>query len=227
MLMIRRIHLPERPGAGRLGRHVEHDPRSLAYAVSEAGQIVSAKWERHCAPFDQASLGSCAGNAGAGVCMTDPIWKAGRALTEEDAVRIYEQATRIDGIPGHYPPDDTGSSGLAVAKILKRLGFISSYRHAFSLKAALLALGRGPIMVGIPWYTAMDRPRGKSACVSIGGTVRGGHEVELVAIDVKAKTVRGANSWGPDWGDGGYFTMTFDTLGALLAQQGDATILEP
>jgi len=31
-------------------------------------------------------------------------------LTEADAVKLYKVATTLDGIPGKYPPTDTGSS---------------------------------------------------------------------------------------------------------------------
>jgi len=51
------------------------------------------------APFDQGALGSCTGNAMAGVLMTDPIWVPGRNLTEVDAVKLYKAATKLDNVP--------------------------------------------------------------------------------------------------------------------------------
>ena len=36
------------------------------------------------------------------------------------AVKLYEDATVVDGYPGEYPPDDTGSSGLAICKVSQR-----------------------------------------------------------------------------------------------------------
>jgi hypothetical protein len=219
--------VPELPGAGRLGRHVEHDERSRSFAAPAVGPIVSRAWERHCPPFQQGDLGSCTGNALGGVLMTGPFYKPDRIITEEDCVRLYSHATRLDKIPGHYPPEDTGSSGLAVCKAAAKAGLIKSYRHAFALNAVLAALGRGPLIVGINWYAGFDKPQGDGAQLVIGGGVRGGHEVELLAIDVERKLVRGPNSWGLDFGDHGYFTMSFATLERLLGEDGDATVPTP
>src|SRR5882672_8003142 len=108
--MIRKI-IREREGAGRLGRHVEHDPRSRAFSAGTAA-IKSVRHKRHGKAFDQGELGSCTGNAMAGVLMTEPLWIRGRNLAEADAVALYKTATRLDSVPGTYPPNDTGSSGL-------------------------------------------------------------------------------------------------------------------
>ncbi len=222
MIAMRHEHVV--PGK-RLGRHVFHDPKSRHYETPHASSpLISATWERHCPPYDQGDVGSCTGNAMAGALMTGPLWKPGRMLTEDDAVQIYEAGTHIDRIPGAYPPDDTGSTGLAVAKACKLAGLICCYHHAFSLHGALASLGRGPVLIGIPWYEGFDEPMGPLAELKIAGSVRGGHELYLLAIDVDAQRVRGCNSWGSSWGDAGHFTMTFDTLGELLADQGDCTV---
>ena len=209
----------------RLGRHVRHDARSIAHPSPHAdAPLISASWERHCPPYDQGDVGSCTGQAMAGALMTGPLWRTGRKLTEDDAVQIYKAGTHLDRIPGAYLPDDTGSTGLAVAHAAKLAGLIPRYMHAFSLHAALASLGRAPVLIGIAWYEGFDAPVGPHAELKIGGEARGGHEVYLLAIDVDAKTVQGCNSWGPNWGDRGRFTMSFDTLGALLADQGDVTV---
>ena len=218
----------------RLGRHVEHDERSRDYDIeSVVGAGVAlptgiVNHDRHIAPLNQGQLGSCTGNALTGALMTDPLFTTGEVLLDEStAVEIYERATKLDTIPGSYPPEDTGSSGLAVCKAAKDLGLLTSYRHAFSWSAALRSLARTPVIIGVAWYSSFDTPD-PSGFVSItsSATVRGGHEFELVEFDADARTVRACNSWGSGWGDGGYFTFSWDDLERLLskAEQGDATV---
>lgn len=219
------IHILERPGAGRLGRHVEHDERSRAFSVApRLTPLRSVQWPRHCDAFDQADLGSCTGNAMAGALMTGPLYVHGRELTEKDAVALYASATKLDTISGHYPPEDTGSSGLAVAKAAKRAGYIKEYKHAFGTNSALSALTLGPIIIGIGWYEGFDEPQGSDAELVISGDVRGGHELVLDGIDVKSGLVKGTNSWGVNWGNRGRFSMSFGTFKRLLAERGDVVV---
>lgn len=210
----------------RLGRHVEHDPKSLEYPAAVAETLVTTLHHRHARIFDQGQLGSCTGNAMAGVIGTDPIYRGQghEHANEKLAVELYEHATVIDGIPGEYPPDDTGSSGLAVAKAAQQLGFIQSYTHAFGLDHALGHLGLAPVIIGIAWFDSFDQPGPHGLLeISPDAQIRGGHEIEVLGLDVDAQTIRGANSWGPHWGDHGHFTMRWATFDDLLAQQGDVT----
>lgn len=216
--------LPELPGPGRLGRHREHDERSRAFAAEQLHPIRTVRWTRRCRIFDQESLGSCTGQAMAGALGTDSVHRQGMAgLSEFDALALYEYATQLDRIPGSYPPDDTGSSGLAAAKAAKRSGLISAYRHAFSVQAALSALQTGPCLVGIEWLTGCDEPDA-DGLVRYAGEVRGGHEIELVGCDVDAHTVTFANSWGTSYGTDGFFSMSWDDFGAALRRGGDVTV---
>ncbi|MEV5943641.1 hypothetical protein [Streptomyces sp. NPDC051994] len=233
--------IDEHPGAGgRLGRHVEHDPRSRAYALSEdllPGVYSSVTHAVHIPVLDQGDLGSCTGNAAEALAGTDPLYNAIPAATaarptgdasldEQQAVALYSAATRLDSIRGVYPPTDTGSTGLAVAKAAQRAGLISGYQHALSLDAALKALSVTPLIVGVNWYEGFDNPN-SAGLVSISGSVRGGHEFLLYGIDAAAQTVLARNSWGSSWGAGGSFSFSFDDLGRLLDEQGDATVFAP
>lgn len=204
----------------RLGRHVEHDPASWGYQAPLATKLRSVEHERRVGPFNQGNLGSCTGNAMAGLLMTDPFWVPGRALDEKAAVAIYSLGSEKDEFAGQYPPDDTGSSGLGVARAAKQLGYCTSYRHAFGIDQALLALVLRPVITGVPWYEGFDHPD-HNGLVVIDGAIRGGHEFEVVKIDVAAQLVTAVNSWGMGWGVHGRFSFSFETWDALLKQQGD------
>lgn len=211
----------------RLGRHVEHDPRSRAYlAEMSAGPLVTVHHRRYGRAFDQGQVGSCTGNATAGAINTKPIHVPGtHLLTEEDALTIYEHASALDNVPGEYPPDDTGSSGLAAAKAAKAAGWITSYRHAFGIADALRALQLAPVITGVDWFEGFDDPD-DNGFVNIRGQVRGGHEFEVLGyVHADPAYVVCENSWGVEWGDRGRFRMTVDTWARLLSAQGDVTVL--
>lgn len=215
------VSVPGKP----LGRHVWHDDRSRDYAVQEtAAPLKSQLWPRRAPIFDQGQVGSCTGNAMAGWVGTDGDGRAGNpTMREADAVRLYSAATRLDSIRGVYPPDDTGSSGLAVAKAAKHLGEIQSYKHAFGLKAALAALQVGPVITGVGWTSGFDSPD-SSGLVHVTSDVRGGHEFLVRGIDVDRKLVWADNSWGHGWGVNGGFQFSWADWDALLHQQGDVTV---
>lgn len=212
-----------------LGRHIEHDPKSWEFQAPTASKIKTVFHQRRCAPFNQGNIGSCTGNAAAGALMTDPDWQPGRALTEADALAIYELATKLDGYPGEYPPDDTGSSGLGAARAAKKLGYIRSYRHAFGLDQAMHALMLRPTITGAQWKTGFDNPDAHGL-VEFTGSIRGGHEFVQVGYDAVNDLVWNYNSWG-EWGvEGpdedasfgtGMFCFSSATWGQLLAAQGD------
>ncbi len=226
------VHIDEHPGAaegaGRLGRHVEHDSRSLSYLIDPTGiPIVTQMWGRSIPILDQGNLGSCTGNAATGALGTAPFFATETiGLDENEAVNLYEAATLLDSDPQHYPPDDTGSTGLAVAKACKNAGLISGYQHATSLAAMLAALMAGPVIMGANWYEGFDSPDG-DGFVTISGNVRGGHEFELRGVDVEKQRIHADNSWGAGWGKNGSFSFSYADAERLLGEQGDVTVFTP
>jgi hypothetical protein len=218
--------LPEEPVAGRrLGRYVAHDVRSKAFPALRSPALKSIRWFREAPILMQGDTGSCTGNAAVGMAGTRPFTRA-KEVTEARALECYSWATRLDAIRGTYPPDDTGSSGLAAMRVLKKWGWIQSYRHAFGLQHALEALQHGPGITGITWRTGCDEPRGVSGRIHWRGDVRGGHELVLEGLDVEERLVILCNSWGAEWGVGGRCSMSWDDFAAALDDQGDATFAE-
>jgi hypothetical protein len=149
--------------------------------------------------------------------------------TDADSDVLYERETEIEGFP--WSPEnptvnDFGGSGLTVCQAAKQLGWIYSYDHTFSLQDALRALALRPGITGIPWYDSMYTPDSSGlVAVSPGSQVAGGHEVLVDQVIVDSQLVGCWNSWGPQWGVGGRFYMTWDTWGRLLSEEGDVTYI--
>ena len=216
---------------------MRHDPRSWSYAFT-AGDISTLSSARHLSKIptlDQGQLGSCTGNAATKCLSYDPFWGepevqqvlgSDEAADERYAVGVYSDATKLDDYPGTYPPQDTGSDGLSVAKVLKSRGVISGYQHAFSLEALVSALAEQPVIVGTPWHQDMFHPAadGKQ---KITGAVAGGHEYCLDELDVENQRIWMQNSWGEQWGVQGRAYFTYDDMRSLLADSGDCTIFAP
>lgn len=208
----------------RLGRNVKHDPRSLNYLVQPqpTSTLVTVKHEVFIPVLDQGNLGSCTGNAGTGWLGT--LANRPEGLDEDYAVALYSDATKADDYQGDYPPSDTGSDGLSIAKVLQARGLIGDYLHATSLEATLTALQSQAVIAGIPWHGDSFNPD-MYGRIPITGDVEGGHEILLTGVDVENRLINMRNSWGPGWGVGGEGYFTWDDFEALLAQEGDVTVM--
>ncbi|HEY2681555.1 MAG TPA: hypothetical protein VGI59_09570 [Candidatus Udaeobacter sp.] len=226
-------HLPQHhPG---LGRSIEHDPRSLRFAapVLPRSVIKSVQWQRRIPILDQGELGSCTGNAGTGWVGTDNKDRQGLTLVggkpvdETFAVGLYSLATVLDGLSGTYPPTDSGSSGLGVAKALQKDTLCTSYTHAFSIDAAYAALQSGPVLLGIPWYNSMFDPKSDGRVpVDPKSGLAGGHEIvcgQLVVENGVGTQIWFDNSWATSWGKEGRGYFIPEDLTTLLADDGDVT----
>ena len=215
-----------------LGRHVNHDPRSLSFRIpfQPARALTSVRHVRRIPVLDQGDLGSCTGNAAVGAVGTDPLYTALGAthpsLDEALAVKIYSRATQIDPYSGSYPPNDTGSDGLSAAKAAKEQGLISGYLHATDINTMQSALQDTPVIVGVNWYSGFDTPN-SAGVVKLSGYVRGGHEFVVDEIDTLNKRFGATNSWGTGYGLNGRFYFSFADMERLLSEDGDCTQLLP
>jgi len=223
------------PTDPRLGRHVRHDSRSLSFPV-EAEPLNSLKSIRHISHFptlNQKNVGACTAFAGVKCLSYDTFWSSpaiqkvlslSETMDDQYAMTAYSDVTKIDPYPGTYPPTDTGSDGLSVAKLFLSRKLISGYQHATSLEAALTALAKQPVIVGTTWKYDMFRPDPLDGKMKISGSDQGGHEYVLDELDVERRRVWLQNSWADVWGIHGRAYMTWDELGELLDDDGDCTV---
>lgn len=236
------------PSDPRLGRHVHHDSRSLDHEFlprDAKPKGTNTSWMSSTGPLNQGQVGSCTGNATAQWMNTDfadtlrpdalPSQKQcydNGFLTEKNALLIYHVGTELDHTPGTYPPKDTGCSGIFVAQAAEKAKLITKYSHTFSASAALAADEITPSIQGTVWTKQMFTPN--NGLVTVGkitdSTVAGGHEYLRCGVDFTEEVVIYRNSWGdqdawPGCKPGGYFAMSFKDVEALLAEQGDVTIL--
>lgn len=237
-----------------LGRTLEHDERSkqfvhpftVAKPVNVTHVLVSP-------PLNQGQLGSCEGNTAAEFLNSDkaignrqafnrhlglkPVPGATAVATyldELDAQQLYSKATTLDNdeIPGKWPPTDTGTSGVGIAKSLKANGGLKKYNWTFTWSAFLAALQTQPIMLGTNWYESMFNTSRAGWVITPGKDDQpaGGHAYLAFAVDYGRNLVGCTNHWGTDWGTtiGGYrgsFWITFELLQRLLIREhGDSLV---
>lgn len=210
-----------------LGRVVHHDSRSRWHAdqiETTSIPITNVIWDRLTPILDQGDLGCCTGCAMTGWLGCRPH------VTSEDATKrynlefahkLYSRATQIDPFPGTWPPTDTGSSGLAVAKAAKELKEISCYKWAFTANGLAKALQAGPVIIGIPWYEGMFTPD-RDGRIWPAGEIAGGHEILVRGIIGRDFLL--SNSWGTGWGLGGECLLPMDVWSTLRRNQADVTI---
>ncbi|MER6350685.1 hypothetical protein ABT186_02215 [Streptomyces sp. NPDC001634] len=193
------------------------------------------------------ALGSCTGNAATAavsrILNADEARAAGlnyldAIAAEEWAIGQYAAATRVDDCAGQWPTDDTGSSGLANAQVLKAGGLIGGYRHALDADGLASLLQTDGVMLGMAWYNAFFEPGGPGAFIDADpdwarSGIAGGHEIYATGLEqivqdhagrvIPEKTVVTCrNSWSQSWGDAGSFRVHLSTLYGPLRSSLDA-----
>jgi hypothetical protein len=217
----------------RLKRHVNHDSRSRQYAfrAPRSATYGNVLWPRSIPILDQGDLGSCTGNAATGHLGSGAFFATLPTSfhgDENQAKTLYSKATALDSYAGTYPPTDTGSDGLSVAKAAQAFGFISGYRHTFAFADFMAAVQQQPVIVGVNWYEGFYDPDANGVInLAAGDQVAGGHEFVVRGYDADKAQLLADNSWGPGWAVAGSFRIPTAVMTRLLSEDGDCTMFTP
>lgn len=211
----------------RLGRVVVHDPRSRAFPM--AVTVDTSTWRTRTLrtydpiPNPNQEIGCCTYCSKSTQLNTVGNRVKGVILNMSDALTGYSLATKLDPFTGFWPPDDTGSSGLAAAKAAQQLGQGGEYRWFFGgvdpIVSYLMTPDAVPVSVGTYWYYDMfdQDSRGR---IEPTGQVAGGHQWTIRGYDVTHDEFI-ARCW---WGYFRDFRIRREHVGDLLADDGDAHV---
>jgi hypothetical protein len=227
------------------GRIAELDPASRLprFAAQLAPDLVTKLWP-HEGPITYQKIGSCTGHSTATLLNSE--WAQNilfgatrRWFTERDGDRLYSAATRRDGVPGVWPPDDTGSSGLGVMKALMKdilldgKPIATGYDWAFGAGGLARRMPKSPALIGIPWPESMDTPDSSGHLrhdPRRDAPPEEGHEIGVYGYDAPGDYFTVINTWegwggvGRERGNPGRARIDRTLMGWLLAQQGDVKI---
>ncbi len=142
-------------------------------------------------------------------------------VTDATGDEMYFLAQKNDDIPGeNYDGSDT--IGAMKAGVIK--GWYKRYHWAFGEEDVALAIGyKGPVILGIPWFTGMMEPDSEGN-VKPTGILEGYHEIVAKGYNVTTKRYRWQNTWSKDWGAAGDCFVDQDDFAEILSQHGDAAI---
>lgn len=209
------------------GRIPSADARDGLYAMRSVlgpPQVRTGEkvWVNAFDSLNQGSEGTCVGHDWKHWLLTEPLVQAG-PTQEPTALAIYDRATEIDEFPGNDGHNRAfGTSVRAGAEVLKQRGLIAEYRHAQRLQDVTDWLAdKGPVVIGVNWYTGMARDFDGSL-LRPTGPILGGHCVCVQGVDFDKGVVLIRNSWGKTWGpwQNGLGHIAFADLEKLLFAEG-------
>ena len=214
-----------------------HRPERMAHRAPSASLI-----DHMPPVYDQGQVGSCTGNASAAAyeyrCITEglPYWTPSRLFAYYNARKI-EGTTASDAgaqikdvVAGmvkwgnvqetEWPYDenawatDPGEKCYADALGHRVTAYLSVNQTVDDI-CTTLANGE-PIIFGFSVYSAFEgQDVAKSGVLNVPSrdeSLLGGHAVLAVGYDDATRRVTVRNSWGPDWGQKGYFTMPYEYI---------------
>ncbi len=207
----------------RLGRFQEHHDASRAFALlstidrSSWGDKAVRLYDPLPNPFQV--IGNCTGCAKAMEFNAVGNRITGFVKRMADADRLYSWASYNDQWPGGWPPEDTGSSGIAVAKAAVASGEGGVYEWEFRGADGIVQnIQEGRVMsIGTWWYEGMFNPDSKGQ-IRPTGMKAGGHQYIARGYDESTDRVL-IRCW---WGSFRDAWISRTDLDALVRDGGDA-----
>jgi hypothetical protein len=230
----RKLQLPNLAVNGHaFGRNINHDPRSLAFRVVREAPAKSVEHDIVIPILNQANIGKCVAETGTEWLGWSEAWKnlpddLKKQLSAVDTAEtwssaLYRELTASDDFPGQWEPDDTGSDGLTLGKVLTKRGLISGYQHVTTVGEAEAVIQEKPFAIGTVFLANMENPS-REGIVKVSGRALGGHEYLCFKRDAVRDLWWFRNHWTADWGLNGCFAYDTAGLETLMAQQGDITV---
>jgi hypothetical protein len=210
----------------RLGRVVQFDERSRNFQIApvlEAEELYKPRGYTWSCDYwlDQGSRGRCVGYAFAAEIGARPLVQS---VTNATGDSIFDRAQELDPWPGKWPEYD-GTSVLAGAQSCVEKGHFNEYRwvgagSGQALQDLILAVGyKGPVVLGLNWYTGMMSPD-TNGFIHPTGQVEGGHAILCRSVSITGKRFGLHQSWG----NRSLWWISFDDMGRLLEEQGEGCV---
>lgn len=183
--------------------------------------------------YDQGNVGSCVGNATAGMLghvtahTGNPPESFSRLFIygnargwepQDDGCTLRDAIKGVDkyGVPleALWPYDTTKWAIQPPTEVYEA----ASYRHEIkyyrltTLEGMRLCLSEGyPFIFGISIFDSFFHPvNGIIPMPRRGDSLQGGHALLAVGYDHQRRLLKFRNSWGEDWGQGGYAWLPYD-----------------
>lgn len=209
----------------RLGRQKVHDPASRGWPLSMGLDRTNWRNKRirvyDPRPNPNQCHGECTGVAKAVQFNAVHNRVKGHVLRMDTAHKIYSLASTLDPWPEHWPPDDSGSSGLASAKAAQQLNLGGPYHHVFRGADEVVQLiqdGKA-VSIGTWWMWDMFEPDDDGIIEPTGGRA-GGHQYIGRGYEVERDLIL-LRCW---WGEFRDVWIRRNHLNDLIMDGGDAHV---
>lgn len=166
-------------------------------------------WADPHATLNQSATPHCVGFGWTQWANTDPT---NDDFGDEVGHAVYYECKAIDGQPGK----ENGSDVRSGAKAMQARGRLDAYAFAQTVAEIRAWVGStGPVVLGSDWYDDMFNPDAQGF-VYPTGKIAGGHCYLLAGDRRDEDAAFLLNSWGADWGLGGWFKLRWDDVRKLI-----------